>query len=181
MKGIILFSNLMEDVEALGTAALLKRAGLELSSATFEDTLELQTAFQQSVKADRFASVEDADHHDFLVIPGGPYVKRSVDDDKWIKTLARRFHEQGKLVAAICAGPRFLGQAGLLANKRFTCFTGSEQDAPDGIHRPEEKAVTDGNIVTARGAGAIYDFAHAIVTWTLGGEQADQLLSDILY
>ena len=32
----------MEDVEALGTRALLKRAGLEITTATFEDTLKFK-------------------------------------------------------------------------------------------------------------------------------------------
>ena len=36
------------------------------------------------------------------------------------------------MIAAICAGPRFLGQAGLLTGVNFTAFT-EINDAPDGI------------------------------------------------
>ncbi|MDX9692079.1 MAG: DJ-1/PfpI family protein, partial [Acholeplasmataceae bacterium] len=133
------------------------------------------------VEADYLAHEISYDNFDFIVIPGGKYVAKIIKDDKHIKEAASYFFKQKKLVAAICAGPRFLGQAGLLDYKTFTCYKGSEIDMPKGIYAPHKESIVDGNIITARGAGAVYEFAYAIVNYLLGEEKAESLLKNILY
>ena len=181
MKGLIIFSHGMEDVESLATKALLSRAGFMMTAVTFESDKMIKTAYNQEVKADHFMDEIEIDDYDFLVIPGGPYVEKVVDKDVEIKKLATYFHYNNKLVAAICAGPRFLGQAGLLENKKFTCYTGCEIDMPHGQYKPTKKAILDGNIITARGAGAVYDFAYEIVKYLYDFKTAEKLLKNILF
>jgi protein deglycase len=181
MKGLIVFSNHMEDVEALATRALLIRAGLKVDSMTFQNSKTIQTAFNQEVMADYTMDEVDMDLYDFVVIPGGKYVSEIIEQDVNIKLLATHFYQAHKLVAAICAGPRFLGQVGLLDGKNFTAFTGSEKDMPKGQYQPEKKVVRDQNIITARGAGAVYDFAYEIVKYMTSEIKADALLKNILF
>ena len=181
MKGLLVLSHNVEDGEALTTRALLRRAGLDVVTVTFENTLDIKTAFGLLVKADYFAHQVHLDEYEFVVIPGGKYVSLVVDNDVHIKELVKYFDHNQKLVAAICAGPRFLGQAGLLNGRSFTAFTGSEIDMPKGIYLPTLKAVKDKNIITARGAGAVYEFAYEITSYLLGEEKAKALLSSILY
>lgn len=181
MKGLLILSHHMEDGEALSTRALLIRAGLEVVTITFENTLDIVTAFGLKVKADHFAKDVNYDEFDFLIIPGGGYVARVVDKDTKIKEIAKHFNSKDKLIAAICAGPRFLGQAGLLNGKSYTAYRGSEIDMPKGIYLPSYKAIRDHNIVTARGAGAVYEFAYEIVKYLLGEEKAQALLNSILF
>jgi 4-methyl-5(b-hydroxyethyl)-thiazole monophosphate biosynthesis len=52
---------------------------------------------------------------------------------------------------------------------------------PKGTYHPKEKAVTDGNIITARSAGAVYEFAYAITSYLLGEHKASELYKSILY
>lgn len=179
MKGLLVLSHDVEDVEALATRALLRRAGLDVVTVTFESTLDIRTSFGLTVKADRFAFDVHLDDYDFVIIPGGRYVAQVIDKDQHIQPLVRLFHEQQKLVAAICAGPRFLGRAGLLDGKSFTAFPGSEKDMPKGHYQPDRKTLTDGNIITARGAGVVYDFVYEIVQYLLGTDKADALLAEI--
>ncbi len=181
MKGLIVLSNQMEDVEALGTRALLRRAGLDVIGITFEQSLDITTAFGLHIRADHFGKEVSKDDYDFIVIPGGRYVALTIDRDVEIQKLAKYFNQRHKLVAAICAGPRFLGRAGLLDGKSYTAFTGSEIDMPKGHYQPLHKAVRDQNIITARGAGAVYEFAYEIVRYLLGEDKAKQLLDNILY
>ncbi len=179
MKGLMVFSDRMEDVEALATRALLVRAGIEIDSATVNPSLEVMTAYGLKVKVDKaLKDVKSADY-DFFVIPGGAYVAHVVDKDKIIKKTARAFAEQDKLISAICAGPRFLGQADLLDGKKFTCFPGSEIDMKSGKYLPKKKVVKDGNIITARGAGVVYEFAYEIVKSLKDKASAEQLLASI--
>ncbi len=181
MKGLLVFSHQMEDGEALATRALLRRAGLDVVTITYENTLEIETAFGLKVKADDFATDVHLNDYDFVVLPGGAYVSKVVDQDTNIKELVKYFDKKGKLVAAICAGPRFLGQAGLLDGKSFTAYHGSEKDMPKGIYLAKQKAVRDQHIITARSAGAIYEFSYEIVNYLLGKDKAEALLKNIIY
>ncbi len=181
MKGLFVFSHDMEDVEALGTRALLKRAGLTVDAVTYEKSKKVKTAYGLTVEADYLGEDINPDAYDFLIIPGGPYVAKVIKKDVKIKRLILAFSKQNKLIAAICAGPRFFGQLHLLDKHRFTCYPGSEKDMPQGIYLPEEKAVTDKHIITARGAGCVYDFSYHIVNYTLGKNDADHLFEAIQY
>lgn len=181
MKGLMIFSHDMEDVEALGTKALLTRSGLKIHSATFENDLLIKAAYGTKVYADYLMKDINPLDYDFLIIPGGKYVSLTIDDNQSIIELVKRFYEHRKMIAAICAGPRFLGRAGLLDKVPFTAYTGSEVDMPKGIYHPELKALTHEGIITARGAGAVYEFAYEIIKYTLGKEKAKGVLNQILY
>jgi 4-methyl-5(b-hydroxyethyl)-thiazole monophosphate biosynthesis len=181
MKGLLIVHNDNEDLEVVGTRDLLIRADFDVTMATFGDTLDIELAYGTKIKVDSFMSGVNREDYDFVVIPGGKFVKHHVDKDTEIKDLVTEFHNQNKLVAAICAGPRFLGQAGLLDNRRFTAFTGAQSDMPRGYYHPDEKAVTDKNIITARGAGAVHEFAYHITYYLKGEHHAKALLKSILY
>jgi 4-methyl-5(b-hydroxyethyl)-thiazole monophosphate biosynthesis len=181
MKGLFIFSNDMEDIEALGTKALLSRSGLTIHSATFHNDLNIQAAYGSKVQADYLVKNIDPLSYDFLVIPGGKYVGMTIDQADEMIDLVKSFHQNHKMIAAICAGPRFLGRAGLLDKVPFTAYKGSEVDMPKGIYHPELKALTHEGIITARGAGAVYEFAYEIIKYTLGKEKAKAILDQILY
>ncbi len=181
MKGIIIFASAMEDGEAITTRALLKRAGLSLDSVVIRGDKTIQTAYQQVVVSDYQLSEINPLDYDFLVIPGGPYVGQTVDSDHTIKALAKSMYDAGKIVAAICAGPRFLGQARLLDDKAFTCYPGSERDMPLGRYLADQKVVKDGQIITARAAGSTVEFAAMITKTLLGDKAMNQLLASIYY
>jgi len=181
MKGLIIFSTNMEDGEALATRALLVRAGFEIHSMTFENHKEVKTSFGLIVKTDFFSNEVNYDDYDFIVIPGGKYVAEIIDQNDDIQKAVRYFYNQQKVVAAICAGPRFLGRAGLLNEVHFTAYHGSERDALNGIYHPERKAMTDGRIITARGAGAVVEFTYEIVKYFFKEENALALIRNILF
>jgi protein deglycase len=64
-NGLLVLSHHVEDGEALTTRALLIRAGLNVTTITFEKTLEITTAFNLEIKADKFAKDVDLDAYDF--------------------------------------------------------------------------------------------------------------------
>jgi 4-methyl-5(b-hydroxyethyl)-thiazole monophosphate biosynthesis len=97
-------------------------------------------------------------------------VAATVDDDTKIKALAKSFKAQDKYLMALCAGPRFLMQAGLIEGA-FTCYPGAEKDQQGGTYISNQKAVVDGKLITARSAGSVYDFVFAIIQ-TLKGDEA---------
>lgn len=181
MKGLLVLSHDVEDIEALGTRALLVRAGFDIITTTFQRDLNVTTAFGLQVKCDTHFEDITMDEFDFLVIPGGKYVRETIDLHDKMQLLAKEFSLKQKLIAAICAGPRFLGRAGLLDNIRYTAYPGSEFDMPKGIYTPNEKAIRDGIFITARGAGAVYEFVYEIVKYYYQEDKAKALMESIRF
>ena len=96
MKGLLVLSHQIEDGEALTTRALLIRSGLDIVTITFENTLEIKTAYGLEVKADYFAKDVNFSDYDFVVIPGGPYVAKVIKQDVHIKELVKFVYENQK-------------------------------------------------------------------------------------
>jgi protease I len=108
--------------------------------------------------------LKDVNHeeYDAIVFVGGGGAHFYFDHEPAL-TLARRFHESGRLTCAICAGPGILAKAGLLAGKKATSFPSQEENlkakGADFTGRPVE---IDGLIITANGPAAAEDFAKTI-------------------
>ncbi len=181
MKGLMILSDYCEDTEALSTRALLKRAQIEIDTVTINPSKTITTGYGLTVLVDYHKDEVDLDDYDFLVVPGGKYVSMIIDQDTYIKSTVKAFEMDQKLVCAICAGPRFLGAMGILKNKHYTIYPGNQSEAFEGVYHPELKAVKDGLVITARGAGATLDFAYEIIQFIKGEEAAKKILQNIAY
>ncbi len=103
--------------------------------------------------------VED---YDGIVFVGGSGASIYFDDEI-AQGLAKSFFEQGKVVSAICIAPSTLAHAGLLKDKKATCFGSQEEDLVEhGAEYTGEPVTTDGKIVTANGPQAATEFGQAI-------------------
>lgn len=99
-----------------------------------------------------------------LLISGGPISP----EQNQICPVIRRMAEDGKLVAAMCFAPQFLGRAGILKNHKFTTSCGKEYIKSLGCEDPfvwenyeRKRLVVDGNVLTAQG-NAFVDAAEKI-------------------
>jgi 4-methyl-5(b-hydroxyethyl)-thiazole monophosphate biosynthesis len=114
---------------------------------------------------------------DLLLIPGGPGVKELRSDGRPAR-LARSFAENGKTVAAICAGPAVLADAGLLADKRYTAHFSMNEELP--LEMTGREVVEDGNVITSRGAGTALAFGLALVRHLFGEAKAQEVSRAIM-
>ncbi len=101
-----------------------------------------------------------------LVFPGGYEI--SLSDS--LGELVRKLHKKKKILGGICAGPTFLGYAGILKDKKYITTRRPEDFKTSGDPDPFDwakmqsnsvRVVRDGNIVTAIGA-AFTEFADVI-------------------
>lgn len=165
-----------EEMEALAPVDLLRRADFEVDLIGLEEYVTGSHGI--TVKADKMIS-EDLTNYDLMVIPGGqPGATNLRNDERVLKALKTNY-DKGHKVAAICAGPIVLDKAGILTEKEYISFPGTEDEIKTGHRIDEAITVKDGNILTARGAGAAYEFGLALVEW-LGGD-AEALSEDIQY
>ena len=89
-----------------------------------------------------------ADGYDALVVPGGMGGVEALGADEGLLEALRRFAAADKWVAAICAGPQVLDNAGVLEGKRYTCYPGLEQEGIRSGEWVDEPVVADGKLVT---------------------------------
>ena len=109
-----------------------------------------------------------------VMLPGGLPGADNLNNCKKVQEYLKKAKEEGKLITAICAAPYVLGQAGLLKGKRATCFPGFE-DKLTGAIPTGEKVTTDGNIITAKGMGAAFEFGIEIIKYFKGEEFANEI------
>jgi 4-methyl-5(b-hydroxyethyl)-thiazole monophosphate biosynthesis len=171
MKRVLcLLENGFEEIEAVTPVDLLRRAGVEVVMAGVSG-MDVVGKCGMRFRAD--ALLEDAGGGDFdvLLLAGGPAVKELRGNEK-VLTLIRRFHSEDKLIAAICAAPLLLKDAGLIDGKRITAHfsTGVELPASTG-----EPVVVDGRLVTSRGAGTALDFGLELVRILCGKAVAEEV------
>ncbi|MBP3544572.1 MAG: DJ-1/PfpI family protein [Lachnospiraceae bacterium] len=142
-------------------------------------------AIEDIVWAEASASSEDrvslADV-EALIIPGGPIN----NEQNGICPLARTVAEQGKLLAAICFAPQFLGRAGILDSYQYTTSCSEAKIAQLGCADPFnrenylfQRTVVDRNVITAQGY-AFVDFALEVCRYlkifTSPEQEYDQLV-----
>jgi len=96
-----------------------------------------------------------------------------------LRALLLRYHSEGKRMAAICAAPSVLGELKLLEGKQATVYP-SFENFLKGATLTDTPVVKDGNIITAKGPGMVFDFALAIVAELTGPENADEVAAGML-
>lgn len=168
MKNVALFlANGFEEIEALGTVDILRRAQIPVQTVSITNDRVVTGAHNVPVTADTIFDKVNFSDVDVLVLPGGMPGAKHLNEHEKLKELIKKFDGQGKSIAAICAAPMVLGGIGLLDGKRATCYPGFEPELP-GAETTGESVVVDGNITTGRGPGLVFDFALRLVEQIAG-------------
>lgn len=173
------FTEGFEEIEGLTVVDLLRRADIEIETVSITDKYEVTGSHNITIKTDKIFSEIDIDKADMLFLPGGPGTPNLAAHEGVIQAL-RNFNEKGKNIAAICAAPSVPGQLGMLKGKKATCYPGYE-DKLLGAEYVREKAVTDGNITTARGMGTSIDFGLELIRILADKEKADEIADKIQF
>ncbi|MBO6046781.1 MAG: DJ-1/PfpI family protein [Erysipelotrichaceae bacterium] len=174
----ILLADGFEEVEGLAVVDVLRRAGISIDMVSVTGQLDLKTSRQIGVKADKL--FEDMDQYEMIVLPGGLPGAATLRDDPKVIDLLKRYDEQGKYIAAICAGPMALGVSGVAKGRKVTSY-------PDDTTKSylkeadyqEDMVVVDGRVITSRGPATAWAFAYQLVD-LLGGN-SNQLKEAMLY
>jgi len=166
-----------EEVEALAPVDVLRRAGVEVVLASLTGEKLVTGRCNISVQSDASLAEVADQAFDLLLIPGGPGVKAVRTDGRAAK-LAQSYAQAGKPIAAICAAPTVLNDAGLLAGKRFTSHSSVVTEIPESLQN--ERVVEDGNLITSRGAATAVEFGLALVRRLCGDAIAADVAKGIM-
>lgn len=166
-----------EEIETVTPVDLLRRAGAVVTLASLTGEPLVEGSRGMTLKAD--AALADVANlpYSLVLIPGGPGVAALRRDGR-PAAIARGRHDAGALVAAICAAPTVLADAGLLAGRRHTSHFSVHGELPRS--EASEAVVSDGRILTSRGAGTALPFGLALVRALFGPEEEAELARRIM-
>lgn len=179
-KVYIFLAEGFEEVEALMTVDIVRRAGIAMEMVSVTGKREVKSSHGIKIEADKLYEEIQPEEAAMLVLPGGMPGTRNLAQHKELCEQLREFHKKGKPLAAICAAPSVLGANDILKGKRATCYPGFEAELA-GAEVVKAPCVVDGNIITARGLGAAVEFGLAIVGQLLGEEKAEEVKEQIQF
>lgn len=179
-KNVIVFlADGFEEIEALTVVDLLRRAGMEVKTASVMESRGVVGSHDVFVRADVMAVDADYASADLVVLPGGSIGTQNLGKSDIVKEQAKAFASD-KHVAAICAAPTVLAGLGILEGKKAVCYPGME-NMMEGAVMQDAPSVADGNIITGRSAGGAIPFVLEIIRQLLGEEAMKNIKEEIVF
>lgn len=153
-----------EETEALAPLDIIRRAEEEIYTVGVGGKV-ITSCHNISVVADVMDCEISPDKDcQGIILPGGMPGTLNLEKSSVVQQFIDYCVENNLLIGAICAAPSILGHKGLLEGKKAVCFPGFEEQLL-GAEVLNEATVTDGNIITACGAGAALKFGFEIVKY----------------
>lgn len=173
---LVLLAPGFEEIEFSAPVDILRRLDVPVITAGVKGRL-VEGAHGISMRSDMLLVDVEAEDFDGVILPGGA-ASWLLRDTPAVLKLVRAMHKAEKLVAAICAAPIALEAAGVLAERKVTCYP-AEAVTNDikSATLCDEPAVTDGNIITGRGPGAALEFGFALGAYL--GKDVDSLRKEM--
>lgn len=171
-----------EEIEALATVDLLRRADIEVITVAVNNKLEVTGAHGITVQADVMLCDGCMPEAEMLICPGGMPGASNLAANTVLCDMLRKQYESSRFIAAICAAPAVtLAPLGILNGKKATCYPGFEpQLAEGGATHVARRVVTDGKIITANGPSSATPFALALIEALRSPEVARAVSDGIL-
>lgn len=180
-KVVVLLAEGFEEIEALTPVDLLRRAGIEVITASITREREVMGSHGIPVIADTTVSAL-SELADALFLPGGLKGTNNLKDSAETADLILAYLAAGKYLTAICAAPTVFGRMGILHGMKATCYPGLEEQLTGAQWTGEDVNVAvDGQFITSRGAGTSMDFALKLIEILISKEKADELAEKVVY
>lgn len=174
----VMLADGFEETEAIEPIDILRRGGIEVATVGVKGK-KVTGSHGIEVTADIDMNEVDPEKMELLMLPGG-IGHEILDASNEVHGLINYAVVHGVYIAAICAAPSILGKKMMLEGKKAVCFPGYERYLY-GAEIVNKKAVIDGNIITARGAGAAGDFGFAMLSVLKDRETADKIKEIMQY
>ena len=168
-----------EETEAIAPLDLLRRAGVEVKTVGLNGKV-IYGGHNIGIEADIEIGQMDLSSLEMIILPGGLGGVASCRACPAAMDALKYAWDNGKYVAAICAGPTVLADLGITAGMNATCYPGCEGGMGSAIMIEDAAVVTDENLITGTSAGCAIPFGLALVEALKGPEEADRIAQQIV-
>lgn len=177
MKVLCILTNNFEEIEAIGTYAILSRGKVLVDLVSLHDE-ELTGKYGLHItKLKKLNEINYKDYDCLFIAGGSQYIE--LEHSETFKNIVKYFFNNDKYIAAICAGPTILGHMGLLKNKNYTCFNSMNDNF--GGNYIDKYAVRDGKLITGKSAAATIEFAFLLLENLMGKEVSEHTKESVFY
>lgn len=168
-----------EETEAIAPLDLLRRAGLDVMTVGLNGKV-ISGGHGIGVQTDIEIDEMDLTNLEMVIIPGGLGGVASIRGCQKAMDALKFAWDNGKFVAAICAGPTVLADLGITDGKRATCYPGCEDGMGSANMIPDVPCVRDGKLITGTSAGCAIPFGLMLVEALKGPETARKIAEQIV-
>ena len=168
-----------EETEAIAPLDILRRAGVAILTVGI-DGKTVCGSHKIPVVADITLDEMDLTDVDMLIIPGGMGGVASLRACPQALEALKFGWENGKYIAAICAGPTVLADLGITQGRRATCYPGQEVNMGGAIMAENAAVVVDGRLIAGTSAGCAIPFGLALAEALKGKETAQRVREQIV-
>ncbi|EKP12440.1 DJ-1 family glyoxalase III [Leptospira borgpetersenii] len=166
-KVLVPFAEGMEEMEAVIIVDVLRRAGVEVTSASLKEG-PVKASRGIYLLADTTLDAVNLKDFDMIVLPGGAGGTKVLGADPKIADFLQEAKKENKWIGAICAAPSILVHQNILTSEdRFTAFPGIVSDTSGYTGSRLE---ISGKIVTSIGPGSAFEFSLELVRILCGKE-----------
>ena len=168
-----------EETEAIAPLDLLRRAGVQIATVGITGKI-VYGSHGIGIEADILLEQMDLTDMEMIILPGGMGGVTTARASKEALEALRFAWENGKYVAAICAGPTVLADLGITDGKNATCYPGCESQMGSANMVADAAAVHDGRLITGTSAGCAVPFGLKLIEVLKGKDEADRIAAQIV-
>ena len=179
MQVLFLMADGFEETEFVTPFDYFQRAGIQVALASVSGASQVCGAHGLKIEADFALNGADIRPFDAVCLPGGGLGVQNLKASDAVEAVVRQFYGEKKGVFAICAAPLVLSKAGILGDRRATCFPGCVGELVCKEFS-EDRVVVDANVVTSRGAGTAEEFAFECIAQLGGRDLAEKIRHQVV-
>jgi len=183
-KVLLPLADGFEELEAVTVIDVLRRAGIEVIVADLGESGRSDMGAgarlvrgSHDIHLATDATLDEVDLGDVeaVVMPGGLPGATNLQVDARVLDACRYMAERGRWVAAICAAPIVLAEAGLLEGHEATSYPAFRDRLGGATVVSDERVVICGRVITSVGPGTALDFALTLVAVLCGPDMAAEM------
>lgn len=175
----LLLGTGFEETEAIAPLDLLRRAGVNVCTVGINGKV-VYGSHHIGIEADLELGQMDLTDLEMIIIPGGLGGVASIRGSQPALDALRFGWENGKYVAAICAGPTVLADLGITSGRHATCYPGCEDGMGNALMVPGAAAIQDGKLITGTSAGCAIPFGLKLIEALKGAAEAERIAKQIV-
>ena len=168
-----------EETEAIAPLDLLRRAKVEVQTVGISGKI-VYGSHAIGIEADILPEEMDYSRMDMIILPGGLGGVASARASKAAMDALAWAWENGKFVAAICAGPTVLADLHITDHMNCTCYPGCETGMGSANMTENVAAIQDGRLITGTSAGCAIPFGLKLIEALKGTDEAERIAKQIV-
>lgn len=177
---LVLLAEGCEEIEAVTVIDLLVRAGIAVTQASSTEQCEIICSRGVKIVAQQTWSQVAAQQFDAIVLPGGMQGAEHFRDNPAVIEKIQQLHQQGSLVAGICATPALVFAYHQLFPKAK--MTGYPTMQAEIAHYQTARVHYDAEhqLLTSQGPGTAIDFALKLIALLTDNAAAQQVAQQLV-